>query len=248
MKKMRRILSALLATSMVFTLLAVNASAAAVSPAANTAVPAISACVPATVRALAYTDTAKATAEQKEAILAARRQIVYGDQAWTVDGAMYILKADGTVETPPEFSDLFPGWDLAEISGRAPDTFGTMGSSSNFTVRYDNTVNLAPQRGGTNAPTFYRFNANGKPVYAWAVSINRSDKYNIGFNNEDTGEDLGWWPGLVVESDPQKRVQAVLTTREGVRYGVRASTPGVQTVSALMLVSEDKNATHATQG
>lgn len=245
MKKMRKILSALLAMSMVFTLLAVSASAAAPDAAVS---PTVDPAVPAAVRATAYMDIEKASPSQREAILTARRQIVYGDQAWTVDGAMRIIKGDGTVEIPPEFSDLFPGWDLAEISGRTPDPFRTMGSTSNFTVRFDNTVDLAPQRGGTNAPTFYRFNANGKPVYAWAVSINRSDKYNIGFNNEDTGEDLGWWPGLVVESDPAKRVQALLTTREGVRYGVRASTPGLETVSALMLVSENKNDTHATQG
>lgn len=245
MKKMRKILSALLAMSMVFTLLAVSASAA---PAATTAVPTISADIPAAVRALAYSDIEKASPTQKEAILEARRQIVYGDQAWTVDGAMRIIKGDGTVITPPEFSDLFPGWDLDEISGLTPDTFHTTGRASNFTVRYDQTIDLEPQRAGVNASTFYRFNANGKPVYAWAVSINRSEKYNIGFNNEDTGKDLGWWPGLVVESDPTKRVQAELTTREGVRYGVRASTPALQKVSALMLVSENKNDTHATQG
>ena len=36
---------------------------------------------------------------------AAREKVIYGSQAWTVNGAVTIQHSDGTVEPVPEFSD-----------------------------------------------------------------------------------------------------------------------------------------------
>lgn len=240
MKKMRKILSALLAMSMVFTLLAVSASAAAPDSAVS---PAVDPAVPAAVRATAYMDIEKASPSQREAILAARRQIVYGDQAWTVDGAAAVLHADGTIEYLPEFSDLWPDWDLAEISGQTPDPYASLNTAKEGnTVHYDDVPLLPAQSGTRYAPTFYRFNANGNIVYTWMVSMDKVYLCNIGFNNEDTGEDITWRPGLKANE------QLLLNTRSGVRYGVRASAAGATSANAHMVVSEDPKYIPVIQG
>lgn len=220
MKKVKKLVSALMALAMMFSLLAVSASAA---------VPAM------TVEDLAYMDTATASPAQKEAILDARRQIVFGSQAWTVNGAVSTLNEDGTVEPLPEFSDLWPDWDLDEICKREPDPFKLVGNTDSFTVRYCDTVWLVPQSNIVNAPNFYEFNANGKPVYAWAYSMNEGRQCNIGFENRDTGKQEGWWPGLEIDKE------AVLNTERGVRYGVRASTVAAKGTNARMVVSETPN-------
>ncbi len=90
-------------------------SAAAI--AASMSLPAFAAGVAVSnMNSVAYMDTFKAEPEMREKILAARCEIVYGGQAWTVDGAAYHICPDGTKELLPEFSDLFPGWDVTEIS------------------------------------------------------------------------------------------------------------------------------------
>lgn len=223
MKKIRKLMSALLAMSLVFSLLAVSASAAAASDAPIAGM---------TVEELAYMDTATASPTLKEAILDARRQIVYGDQAWTVDGAVSKLNDDGTVEPLPEFSDLWPEWNLDEICKRDPDPIQIGVSEGTFPIYYSNSVKLYPQSNTVKAPNFYEFIANGKMVYAWAYGIDRADKCNIGFENLNTGDQKGYWPGQAVNTP------AILNTEWGVRYGVRASSVTSAIVNARMMVSE----------
>lgn len=72
-----------------------------------------------TIEALAYRniDNAKDLAEYNS-ILAARNTLIYGDQSWTIDGAVKVFNADGTVEELPDFYDLFPSdWE----PGKLPD-------------------------------------------------------------------------------------------------------------------------------
>jgi len=87
--------------------------AAAVLAAGVTAVFAASAVpVPAEPTAgssIAYRDLNEAkTSEEAKAILDARCKIIYGDKSWTLDGAVKIINADGSVEELPDFYDLFP--------------------------------------------------------------------------------------------------------------------------------------------
>ena len=50
-------------------------------------------------------------------IVRARAEVVLGDIAWVADGYEAIItRADGTVETPLKFSEVFPGWDLDVIN------------------------------------------------------------------------------------------------------------------------------------
>lgn len=222
MKKVKKLVSALMALVMVFSLLAVSASAAAPKR---------------TVEDLAYMDTATASPAQKEAILDARRQIVFGNQSWTVNGAVSAQNEDGIWEPLPEFSDLWPDWDLAEICGREPDPFPPLLPSSTedagtFTVHFDENIWIPPVNDFVNAPNFYEFTANGKVVYAWAESLMKGDRCNIGFEDRNTGSCMGWRPRFIGE-------KLAINTTWGGRYGVRASAAARDGTRAGMIVSED---------
>lgn len=186
-------------------------------------------------RGIAYIDTQIASPEQKADILAARREIIYGNQSWTVNGAVSIINADGSVTELPEFSELFPGWDLTEISARSPANLEDNDMAALSVISYGKSLELKSPSQVLNTDAFYRFNANGNDIYVKALTLpSNMEKYNVGFNNEDDGEDLGWISSLELGQ------KATLSTSNGVRYGVRASsaTEGVKGY-AYMSVSED---------
>ena len=55
-------------------------------------------------------------------IMDARAQFIYGSQGWTVDGVVCVIDLEtGEAETLPEFSDLFPGWEVPSASLAAPN-------------------------------------------------------------------------------------------------------------------------------
>ena len=72
--------------------------------------------VPTFEEAFAYLDYDSVPDDVKDLILEARRHIVFGKDSWTVNGCVSIKNSDGTVEKLPEFKDLYPGWDLKQLS------------------------------------------------------------------------------------------------------------------------------------
>ncbi len=63
----------------------------------------------------AYMDLETAPEELQKKILEAREVIIYS-QSWVADGfECYVTSPDGTRETIPSFSELFPGWELPTI-------------------------------------------------------------------------------------------------------------------------------------
>lgn len=165
----------------------------------------------------AYMDTETASPELREKILDARRKIVYGDQSWSADGSGYIVNADGTITNLPLFSDLFPDWNLEELSvveAEKIDGATTRGADPYFLGTI--TIQTAPW---PNASTpFYRFNSNGGLVYAGALTLPAGcEHFHIGLTDMDTGDDVNWYGNLELG-------QFVgWNTEEGVRYGVRIS-------------------------
>ena len=73
---------------------------------------------------LAYSDIETASPEQREEILAARRQVAYSVKEWYVDnGDTYLVAVnDGRKEwhEMPTFAELFPGWDPIQDPADAP--------------------------------------------------------------------------------------------------------------------------------
>ncbi len=66
----------------------------------------------------AYMDLDAAPEELHQKILDARNVIIYS-KSWTVDGQCAITCPDGSVQPLPEFSDLFPGWDVPGVGEAA---------------------------------------------------------------------------------------------------------------------------------
>lgn len=208
---MKKFLSAALAMTMLTGLFAFSASAAAP----------ISDVSRMSTEQIAYLDIDRATPEVQKAILEARNEIIFGDQGWTVDGAVKIFNIkEGTVRELPEFSELFPGWDVPEASSCpiAKSAEGVMRNTADGECfNYAKNVSLKVANSYAAAPDFFDFNGVGHEVGAYASSGPRDFMYNIGFSNTSSGESLGWAPYLV------KGEGAKIETDTVCHYGVRAS-------------------------
>ena len=148
---------------------------------------------------------------------AACEKVIYGSQAWTVNGAAAIQHSDGTVEQVMEFSTLYPGGTVpkqtASVSSTALDEVANVGSHS--ISGYYRNVYLTQD---VKYKPFYSFMGNGETVSAFAVTIPGS-KYNLGIYNETAQQDAGWLPNL------SKDDRVLLQTENGVYYSIRASVP-----------------------
>lgn len=148
---------------------------------------------------------------------AACEKVIYGSQAWTVNGAAAIQHSDGTVEQVPEFSTLYLGWTVpkqtASVSNTALDEVANVGSHS--ISGYYRNVYLTKD---VKYKPFYSFLGNGETVSAFAMTIPGS-RYNLGIYNETAQQDAGWMPNL------SKDDRVLLQTANGVYYSIRASVP-----------------------
>lgn len=170
---------------------------------------------------IAYRDlSTAATQVEYNAILSAREKIIYSSGPWTTTGAK-IVKADGTLVDVPNFYDLFPeDWELpiveheqAEVDGSdLPESEGPklsvfspsqMGIStwnaplSTYSASFNSNVYLSVADSTQNTAPFYSFTSDGYDVACYAATL-PGDKYNLGFNNEDTGKRIDWIPNLAV--------------------------------------------------
>lgn len=148
---------------------------------------------------------------------AAREEVIYGSQAWTVNGAAAIQHSDGTVEKVPEFASLYPGWAVpkqtAAVSSQALNEAANVGPHA--ISGYYRNVYLTRD---VKYKPFYSFLGNGETVSAFAVTIPGS-KYNLGIYNETAQQDVGWLPNL------SKGDRVLLQTTTGAYYSLRASVP-----------------------
>lgn len=163
---------------------------------------------------IAYLELESVPQAMWDSILQARRTIIYGGQAWTVNGATQIVHADGTTEMLPEFKDLYPGWEVP------PSSFvqATVACVSSVRTNHcEGNVHLKLANNLLDTPAFYAFTSTGEPLNAYAKTL-PGDRCNIGFTNEYTFQDEGWTPNLAKGDKHQlKNPQA------GVRYSARAS-------------------------
>lgn len=222
MTKMKKKLSVGLASYMAASTLMMGASAT------NTTVPVKQM----STQQLAYMDIDSAPKSLKSKILEAREKIIYGDQAWTVNGAVSIIKRDGSVEEVPEFSDLYPEWEVPEhktalltLDISAEDFASNVRSTIGF---YDN-VYLTIKSSIENSKPFFRFLGDGREVGAYAATMPK-DKYNLGFYNGNTFKDEGWLPSL------EKNEGGKILAEDSVTYTVRASVPSSPSGTARMVV------------
>lgn len=208
----KRIMGLVLAVAMVMSLVS-GFSAGAVTSGHTSDVSMLS------VSELAYMDTDSASPALKEAILNARTEIIYGGQAWTVDGAVSIVDfKSGTVTALPEFSDLFPGWDIPNVPiNRGCFSASPYSTNNQYYDKFSNEY-LNVSDGYTASAIFREFNGDGSEFGALAeTSLVGGARYNLGFVDLSSNTELGWVPGIEVGTG------AKISTDSYTRYGVRAS-------------------------
>ena len=86
-------------------------------------------------QSFAYMDLDATPAELQETIRKAREIIIYS-RSWVADGfECYVTSPDGTRETIPSFSELFPGWELPVIDpNELSVTADGLGSSAEYGI------------------------------------------------------------------------------------------------------------------
>ena len=202
----------------------------------------------------AYLDADKATPELKEKILEARKEIIYNTD-WVADGyvgCIRNIKTGKLIKELPEFSEVFPGWDVPieennakiEISEPVlpavpadntmeeikPLSIGT--GLDDWIVLLSERVYLKSASSTTNATPFAAFTLDpykmGTQIRAYATSLSASETCNIGFSDYSSGKSLASAVNLVEYEALELYVGVGKPT-----VGVRASTysnPGWSTI------------------
>lgn len=172
---------------------------------------------------LAYCDLDETTDEAvRQAILDARREIIYSTN-WTVDGQLEIVNADGTVEALPEFSDLFPGWEIPEMTS-------TERYSIKVEVRYFAAyVNLKTAT-TTDADPFARIIlSSNSDLFVQATGI-PGDSWNCGAFDVTAGRSAGYATDM-----PDGVAARFARPVKGHEYAIRASSNGAAGQAYIMV-------------
>ncbi len=146
----------------------------------------------------AYRDISKATPEEKEKIIDARNTIIYSN-GWVADGfELARVKANGTYEYMPKFSELFPDWDIPTINEKIEKTEKAIGISTFSKIKDSSNSYYYYLKNPTNTstPPFCSFYHTGSYVNTYVNSLSSSQTCNIGYTNTSTGASLGWLPYL----------------------------------------------------
>lgn len=207
-------------TSLILAALCVAGMVSGASAAGDTAVPA--AVEQAKIQATAYAVIDDTTSAERQAeILAARNRLIFGNQAWTVDGAVRVFNLEtGVSEKLPEFYDLFPAdWEIPAGSAVKDVDFMTgMVSHASSNVSFNGNIKIPlASSSDYNTPPFFSFTYPGEdngPVGVYVSSF-PGTYYNAGFLNKDTDKGAGWVPGLEVGKSGCALANYSLYTRYG---------------------------------
>lgn len=172
----------------------------------------------------AYLDLDTAPEELHQKILDARNAIIFS-KSWTVDGQCAISCPDGSVQPLPEFSDLFPGWDVPGVgeteraAAAAEEDAQSAAASTNAVpaASFAGTVYLRKPSDTVNTQAFYSFRSDGNRVNTIARTI-PGTSYNVGYTNVTKGTSAGWATYLPLGYG------LMISTASGQMYSVRAST------------------------
>lgn len=177
-------------------------------------------------KSYAYLNYDSADAKTKDLILKARREVVFGNISWTVNGAISIKNADGSMTKLPEFKDLFRGWDLNQLTlsdnaitnNLATNVSASVNSESATSAEFSGNVYIPHSNGIGN--TFFTFVGSGDNIGIWADTLPGS-KITFGFKNVSTNSYLGWVANLALGQ------KFCVNCRRNYIYSVRCSTNDV---------------------
>lgn len=175
----------------------------------------------------AYMDITIADQELKDAILTARKIVIYS-QAWVADG--YLLKdLDGNIVSVPKFSYLFPGWDIPveRASGAIlADAASNSVMADAPPVEWFNGSYDVPAAGTQNAPIMAGGTYFGPDDYGPMIDFNGmtgGGRCNLGFSKL-VGYDfvsVFWAPNRYAGTG---LMLSPTITEYGAYYGARVST------------------------
>ena len=194
-----------------------------------------------TVEDVAHMDFDESLPHIQNLILRSRYEMVFCNSvSWTVDGQMEIIDIYGNVTILPEFSDLFPTWNLAQIESirtivsNESEMSEIASAQARWLFLFRRFIHINPQHPTQLAPVFQTVT---NPFNRWAVmdvQLDGMDAHirgvNIGINNMTApGQpSIGWAGGM--------RPWQFIRVHMGpfTSAGVRASTidhPGFVTIS-----------------
>ena len=182
------------------------------------------------IEELAYLDLDEAPAEMKDDIIDARNTIIFSED-WVADGYFAeVYDTDGTlIRSIPQFSELFPNWDIpvAECVKPVPvmkigDLESSMlNANSDWTLLGSFSIYLK-KPGNTNTTSFASLYANpltiGNSLRTYVTSLTSSETCNIGYTNMSTGTSLGYVNYLSLGQS------CTIHGVGGLTVGIRAST------------------------
>lgn len=168
----------------------------------------------------AYMDLETAPEELRDKILEARNTVIFS-QSWVADGygGMSVIRADGTIEHLPLFSELFPeDWDIPGAPpGTLPDGEGVSvleaedgagrrpapaegiqygGGAAHrpaailFSV--DRTLYLEHPSSQTDTDTFFNYFLDDAVIYTEVSELTASRSCNVGYTDLGTGASIGF--------------------------------------------------------
>lgn len=175
----------------------------------------------------AYMDILTAPKELKELILEARNTIIFST-CWVADGCEAVIySSSGEVEEiVPQFSDLFPGWDIPvlPLTPSISDTVSGLGTASASALSsitdYYYSIPLVNPPSSTNTPIFSASYYLPSYLKTTVLSLSPMSTCNVGYTNMSTGGSLFWAPDLYPGQ------YAWFTATASLIIGVRASTYG----------------------
>ena len=194
----------------------------------------------------AYLDIDSASPELKEKILDARDAIIFSKN-WVADGyeAFVTNENDEVVEILPEFSTVFPGWDLPKDDVASTETDSTfpeqmnppaivnpLSYSASTWIRLGSKEYYLPAASNTkDSPPFTSFTVDpydmGTSIRSYATRLTSSKTYNIGYKNATTGTSLAYRNHLTLSEKFQ------INNVQNIKLAIRASTystPGYATM------------------
>lgn len=202
--------------------------------------------------ALAYSDIDSASPEQREKILAARRQVAYSVDEWVADTeGSYIASIDyNTMEwhEPPKFSELFPGWDPVLDPESAPAEEAPVVESmmaplsvnaSSVPVVYS--VQVPKQTDGVMAAPFHTVTndvGQGLHFTEYITSLTNCSAINLGVSNMDVtpNANIYWRKNAVVGQG----IEGQKVKNQPKKLGFRTSVYGISNASAMISLQIDR--------
>jgi len=170
-------------------------------------------------REIAYMDVETASAEMQERILEARETIINSENWVADDFEATLVREDGTTTNLPQFSELFPGWDI-------PVDESAVAVRSRTAAEY-----FAPYQGDVYA-TLYRAsstaNADQAAIFydvaeelvVWVRELYTSTSCNLGFTNMITNQSVAH----LVDMRVNDKLSVSSVHNNIVPIGMRAST------------------------